>query len=247
MAITIRSVTVGTNTGLTATVSATTPATGGGAAITGDVLLIIHTNDFYALSNMPTPTTVPSLTVTAVTGGTADGGTNDAHIKCYTATVGTGGAQVVSVTETGNADEEKALTVYVLGGVDTTPIDVAAGFFGTPGNENQTCPSISPSTADALLVCADNSGPSSTSAYGSPGSMTEQYEIHVGGMSGVGATEQLTASGATGTRTFTCAAGDNIVWASVSIAMRAAGGAAAPYRPAVIVSPGGAATQAGVW
>ena len=144
MAITIRSVTVGTNTGSSSTVAAVTPAVGGGAAVAGDVLLIIHSNSFYALSNMPTPTVVPSLTVTAVTGGVGDGGTNEGHIKCYTAVAGVGGAHTVSVTETGSADEEKAMTVYVLGGVDTTtPIDAAVGFFGTP----QGYPTISRTAA----------------------------------------------------------------------------------------------------
>lgn len=248
MAIAVRTVTVGTDAGGSATVTATTPS-GGTAAQVGDLLVILHTNDFYALTNMVLPTVTGSPTVTAITGTglPADGGTNEGHIKPYWAVVNTGGAQTVSTTETGSHDEEKALVVYVLTGADTTtPIDVAAGFNGTPGNENQTCPSVTTTTTDAFLLCHDNSGPTSTAAYGSPGSMTEQYEIHVGGMSGVGATEQLAASGATGTRTFTTVAGDNILWVSVSIALRTATVASALRSP-VLVVPSYSAIHAGVW
>lgn len=248
MAVAVRTVTVGTDTGASATVSATTPS-GGTAAQVGDVLLILHTNDFYALTNMAAPTVTGSPTVTAITGTglPADGGTNEGHIKPYWAVVNTSGAQTVSTTETGSHDEEKGLVVYVLTGVDTTtPVDIAAGFNGTPGNETQTCPSVVANTSDGYLICHDNSGPTSTIAYGSPGSMTEQYEIHVGGMSGVGATEQLSTSGATGTRTFTCNPGDNILWVSVSIVLRTATTASAAVRSPLVV-PSYAAIHAGAW
>lgn len=250
MAITIRGVTTATNTGSSPTISAVTPATGPTSALVGDLLLILHGNDFYALSNMTTPTLLPSATVTGVPNGTADGGANEGHLKAYTSVVGTAGAQTVTEVETGTADEEKCLAVYILGGVDTTtPIDIAAGFNGTPGNDNQTCPSIITTLTDDLLVCVNNSGPSSTAAYGSPSSpFVEQYEIHVGGMSGVGGTEQLAASGATGTRTFTTVAGAGIVWVSLSIAIRTAGsvggGIVTPKQALVVPSP---AVQSWSW
>lgn len=245
MAIAVRSVTVGTDDGTNATVSATTPS----STQVGDLLVISHSNDFYALTNMPTPTCTGSPTLTAITNGTADGGTNEGHIKTYTAVANTAGANTVTVTETGTHDEEKAMVVYVLTGADTTtPIDTAANLNGTPANDNQNCPSVTTSTSDAFLICFNNSGPSSNSAYGSPGSMTEQYEIHVGGMSGVGATEQLAASGATGVRTFTCVPGNNILWVAVTVAIRTAsgGGAASPRTPTLVV-PGLATVQRAVW
>lgn len=227
MAITIRSLATGTNNGSTTSVAATTAI----STAVDDVLLILHSNNFYNLSNMQTPTVTPSTsTVAAIAGGTADAGANLAHFKTYTCVVDVGGAQVVTATETGTADEEKALAVYVLTGVNTTtPTDGAAGAFG-PSTPTEPAPSVSPTTSDALLVCATNSGGgSSTASYTSPASMTEQYEFHVGGLSGVGATEQLTASGATGTRTFTPAT--DVPWAAVSIAVRAAGAAfVAPSR-----------------
>jgi len=244
MAIAVRSVTVGTNDGSSAAVSATTPST----TQIGDLLVVAHSNDFYTLTTMPTPTCTGAPTLTAITNGTADGGTGEGHIKTYTAVANTGGANTVTVTETGSHDEEKAMVVYVLTGADTTtPVDVAASFNGTPGNDSQTCPSVTATVSDGYLICFNNSGPSSNTAYGSPGSMTEQYEIHVGGMSGVGATEQLSASGATGTRTFTCVPGNNILWVSVSVVIRTASAGAAPAAIEPIVAPSLAAIQAGVW
>lgn len=244
MAIAVRSVTVGTNDGSSATVSATTPST----TQVGDLLVIGHSNDFYTLAAMPSPTCTGSPTLTAITSGTADGGTNEGHIKTYWAVSNTGGANTVTVTETGTHDEEKAMTVYVLTGADTTtPIDAAANLNGTPANDSQNCPSATASTSDAYMICFNNSGPSGNSAYGSPGSMTEQYEIHIGGMSGVGATEQLAASGATGTRTFTCVPGNNIFWVAVTVAIRTASGGSAAVPRSPLVAPSRAAIQAGSW
>lgn len=245
MAITIRSVTVGTDTGATASVAATTP----GTTQVGDLLVIAHSNDFYALTNMPTPTCTGSPTLTAITNGTADGGTNEGHIKTYTAVANTSGANTVTVTETGTHDEEKAMVVYVLAGADTTtPVDAAANSAPAGTNDVQDNPGVTCSTADALLICFNNSGPAANSAYGSPASpFVEQYEIHVGGMSGVGGTEQLTASGATGVRTFTCVPGNNIRWVAVTVAIRtASGGAASPRTPTLVV-PGLATIQRAVW
>jgi hypothetical protein len=196
---------------------------------------------------MPTPTVGGSTTgVNPVTNGTADGGTNEGHIKTYTFAVTSGGAQTVSVTETGSHDEEKCMTVYVLSGVDTTtPVDAAANFATATGNANQDSPSVSPPSSDAYLICHNNSGGgSATASYTSPGSMAEQYELHQGGLSGVGATEQLAASGATGVRTFVAA--NSIPWATVSVAMKTASGAAAPNPAPPVVAPSMAATQAGV-
>lgn len=245
MAIAVRSVTVGTDTGASATVAATTPTT----TQVGDLLVVGYSNDFYTLAAMGTPTCTGSPTLTAVTSGTADGGSGEGHIKTYTAVANTAGANTVTVTETGTHDEEKAMVIYVLTGADTTtPVDAAANLVGTPINDNQNAPSASPATSDALLICFNNSGPSGNSAYGTPAPMTEQYEIHVGGMSGVGATEQLAASGATGVRTFTCVPGNNILWVAVSIAIRtAAGGGAAPAQMQPFVLPGLAAIQAASW
>lgn len=217
---TIRSITVQPNDGSSQTVTAVTPSEGD-VAQAGDTLLIIHCNDFYPFANMGTPTVTPTTSLVPVPDGAADAGDTGAHIRSYTAEVAESGPQTVSVTEAAPGDEEKALVVYVLAGADAVnPIDDAAATFGS-SSEPQPAPEVSPETADALLICHANSGGgASTASYTSPASMVEQYEIHVGGLSGVGATEQLVASGSTGTRTFTAAS--SVAWAAVSIAIRSA-------------------------
>lgn len=232
MAITIRQVATNTNDGSSATISVTTDA----SPQVGDVLLVIHSNNFYDLADMPTPTVSPtSNALAAVVNGTADAGANSAHIKTYTVEVNVGGAQTLSVTELEDANEEKALVAYVLGGVNVaTPTDGAANATDAGGSANQVAPSVSPGTTDALLVCVIQSGGgSSTASYTTPGGMTERYEHHVGGLSGVGATEQLATSGATGTRTFVAASATP--WAAVSVAVRAEAVATATPRRHLVV------------
>lgn len=209
MAIAIRGGSPATSSTTTATVSVT--LTGTRQPQSGDVLCIIHCNDFYTLGAMTTPTVGGSTSgVTAITGTglPADGGTDFAHAKPYYYVVGSTGDLTVSETETGAGDEEKGLAVFVLSGVDNgTPIDVAVGAFDSSNTSTTAhiCPSVSPSSSDAFLICHVNDGGGADSgpvtAY--PSGMTSAYDVDAGGMSFAGATQQLAASGATGTRTFT--------------------------------------------
>ena len=227
MAIAIRGSLPTTDTDVaSATLSLT--LTGTSQPQTGDVLLIIHCNGYFNFSNMPTPTVAGSTTgVTAVTGGSADGGANTAHVKSYTYAVGSTGDLTVAVTETGTADEEKALIVYVLSGVDTTtPVDVAGGVYNA-ALAVLRAPSISPTSSDAYLICHVNSGTASSGGSTTPpGGMAETADFVVGGIMNVGeAVLQLSASGATGNKDFT----GSVPHAGLSVAMKA-GGAAAPDR-----------------
>lgn len=227
MAIAIRGTTPATTITTSNPMSLT--LTGARQPNAGDVLLIIHGNDFYALSNMPTPTVGGSTTgVNAVSGGSSDAGTNHGHIKAYTYVVGSTGDLTVSVTETGAGDEDKCLAVYVLSGVDTsTPTDGAAGNFNISATTTHDAPSVSPGTSNAFLICHDNSGGgSSASSYTPPSGMTETYDAQVGGISHTGATLQLSASGATGTKTFTPSG--SVEYATITVAMRTASAGAAP-------------------
>jgi len=203
MAIAIRGTTPGIQSGVGDPTSLT--LTGTRQPNTNDVLVIIHFNNFYALSNIPTPTVGGSSSgVVAITNGDSDDGANRAHARSFTYVVGSTGDLTVAVDETGSANEEKALLVYVLSGVDTaTPIDVAANAEGT--GTSCVCPSVSPTSSDAFLICHVNEGTgTSNGPFTSPGSMTEAYDGDVGThMAYTGATQQLSASGATGTRTFT--------------------------------------------
>lgn len=201
----------------------------------GDVLLIIHGNDYYTLADMPTPTVGGSTSgVNAVSNGSADGGSFFAHAKSYTYAVGSTGDLTVSVTETGVGDEEKVLVVYVLSGADTsTPVDVAAGGFDSTGSTSKVSPSVSPTSSDAYLVCHTNDGNGSNSgSYTPPSGMTEQYDGSLAGSMGYsGATLQLGASGATGTKTF--AGSGSSSYGTLSIAVRTAAGGSPALDPGV--------------
>lgn len=228
------------------------------SAQVGDLLLIIHANDYYTQSVIQTPSVSPGApSVSTVPGGTADGGSNLAHIAAFTAVVSSAGAQTVTATESGAHSEERSLSVYVLTGADTaSPIDGSAA--GTSGSAslNQTALSVSPSAADSYLVCAvATGGGTDSNAYTPPTGMTETYDLHLGGFYGTGgAVQQLSSSGATGTRTFV--ASNSAPWSALSIAVKtasgattingvAAGTAAAAATGTVIQAATGSATAAG--
>lgn len=205
----------------------------------GDLLVIMHANDYYDLASMPTPTVGGSTSgVTAVTNGSADAGNPNAHVKTYTYVVGSTGDLTVAVTESGSGDEEKVLVVYVLSGADiATPIDGgssgAAGSFSSTGQTSMALTGVSPSGSDAFLIYHVNSGGGSSGGtpYTPPsGGFTEQYDTATGGVSYTGGTLQLAVSGATGTKTVV-GNGGSISWAGVLLAIKTAGAATAPAFP----------------
>lgn len=217
MSVTVRSITAQGFAGTgAANVSVTTPS-----ASVGDVLLIILSNDYYTQSGLVLNSITPSAVSTEITSFDDDGGTNVPHIKAWWAPVTTGGAVTVSAT-TGHTDEEKALAVYILAGADTSnPIDGAANSGAMVTSSNPVAPAVSPATSNALLVCAVQSDLNGFSVtYTPPGSMTSQYNITDGSfMRAIGATEQLSASGSTGTRTFTATSAG---WIASSVAIKVA-------------------------
>jgi hypothetical protein len=220
----ISSVTSNTNNGGSATISVTTsesPAT----TQVGDLVIVVHGNNFYALSNMPTPTATGSPTLLNIVD--ADGGTNFGHLRCWWYVANTSGAQTVSVTETGAHDEEKSMAVYVLSGADTSsPVDGTASNFDSGTGSAPVCSSISPATATALAFNAiNNGGPTAPTSYTPPGAVTEQYDVGVGGLRAAGGTDQLSASGPTGAFNWTTVGPDR-PWASVTFAIKSATGAA---------------------
>jgi hypothetical protein len=188
---------------------------------TDDVLVIIHGNDWFLFSNMATPTVGGSSTgVVAITNGSIDNGENAGHFKSYTYVVTSTGDLTVAVDETGDATEEKVLAVYVLSGVDTaTPIDIAGRATGTGTEAAVDAPSVAPTSSDAYLICHMNNGPGSSGAMAPPSGMAETYDVNVAGaMATAGAVLQLSASGATGVKSFTATA-TNQQWVALSIAV----------------------------
>lgn len=243
MPATLRSVTSATNDGSSASFSVTTPSSGDTAAQTGDVLVAFHSNDYYVLSNLGTPTGGDG-TWNAVTAATADGGTNLAHSKVWWSVCTSGGAKTVTFNETGSTDEEKAGVVFILGGANTTtPIDGASSTVDST-NATQVANGISPTSSDAILLAVWTSGGGAAAASYtlSGGSIVEQAEFRVGGISGVIGTESLTASGATGTRTAT--ASTAVPWVA-SVVGIAAGAVAVVPKPPLVTPP--LAVMRAVW
>lgn len=207
----------------------------------GDLLVIIHGNDYYAITDMPTPTVGGSTSgVGAISNGTADAGSLFAHIKSYTYVVGSTGDLTVSVTESGLGDEEKVLTVYVLSGADTaTPVDIAGNNATTTPGTSHVCPSVNATTSDGFMILHTNDGNGSNGGpYSWPGGTTEQYDGNVASsMSYTGATEQLASSGATGTRTATGTGGSSYAAVTIVIRTAAAGGTPVDAPPANFNGP----------
>lgn len=237
MAIGLRTSALSVDNGASATVSVTSD----GTPVAGDVCLIFHGNDFYTVATMPPPTGTNLGTITQVTGATADGGTNGAHIKTYVAVVQANGVVTASVTETGAHDEDKSIAVVVLSGADAvTPIDDSAGNAGG-GTSPHPAPSVSPGTATAYLVCVDHSGGgAATTGYTPPTGMTEIYDLKQGGLSTTAAVQQLAALGPTGVKNFTPASA--VPFGTVSVAVRTA---TADVRQSVGVANVGASASSG--
>lgn len=202
---------------------------------TDDVLLIIHGNDFYALSNIPTPTVGGSTSgVTAVTNGAGDAGTNGAHVKAFTKVITSTGDVTVSVTETGTADEEKVLVVWVLSGVDTsTPVDVASNGASLSSASTFVLPAVTATGTNDFLVVHVNTGGGITITNGVWSAGTEDYDTSITGLSYSGAHEQLSSSGSTGSRTFDPNGAEAAGWAGVLVTLKTASATA----PANVARP----------
>jgi hypothetical protein len=201
---------------------------------TGDLLVIFVGNDWYTLATLATPTVGGSTSgVTAVTNGSADAGTNSAHVKAWTKEITSTGDVTVSCTFTGTADEEKCLAVYVLSGADVaSPIDGgsagAAGSFATPAASTWICTGVTPTGSAAYLIAHGNSGAGIAATSGVWSAGTEQYDAVITSLNYTGITQQLSASGATGTRVFDLNGTEATEWAGVLLTVKPAGGAAAP-------------------
>lgn len=229
----LRSVSTGNDGGVSATVTAVTP----GTTQIGDVVVVFHSNDFYALSNMVAPTATGSPTMNAVLNATADGTATGSHIKTWWYVANTGGAQTVSATETGTHDDDKALALWVYANADTTnPIDDSSNTVVTVSSGTNIVTGVSPTSATAqLAIHLHTSNSAGTASYTPPGSMTEQYDI-AAFTRFTGASESLSASGATGTRTFTPAS--SVPFVAVAVAIKGAAGAS----PDQNVTPSGVPT-----
>lgn len=218
MTISFRSITTATDTGVSATVSVTTSESPQATQI-GDLVLFFYDNDFYAIANMGTPSVTGSPTLNAIAAATADDTAAGSHSKAFWYVANTAGAQTISATETGTHDEDKGLAVYVMAGADTSsPVDDASNTVQSTSSPTSVATGVTPSTSTAMLFCHLRTSRSSAGggSWTPPGSMTERYDI-TNFTTLTGATEQLVASGATGTRTFTPAASAPFIASVVAI------------------------------
>lgn len=197
----------------------------------GDLLAVFNGNDYYAITAMGTVTANGS-NMTAVTNGSANAGSPDAHVKLWLIDVASTGDVAISVTESAPADEDKGLFCWVLTGAAPVASQPDGGSSGAAGSASAgsaqssfVFTGVTPSSAAAWLLYHMNSGGGSSAGppFGTPSGMTQAYSAATGGISYTGGYQQLSASGATGTRTVTSGAG-SITWAGVMVAIAAASG-----------------------
>lgn len=187
----------------------------------GDVLVVCHGSDYYAATGLVAPggTAVTSWAEIAL----GDLGTNNSHLKAWVGVVTTAFG---TVTVHPVNDEDQLVILLALQGADTTtPVDGAgAGTNDTgAGTIDHVAPQVSPTTADALLVCAVQTQLFKTTDYTAPPGMLERGEVDNQSTLSV-ATQVLSSAGATGTRTF---AADNINYAYVAVSLAVRGPASA--------------------
>lgn len=170
-----------------------------------DLIVAFHTNNFFTAAGMVAPTgTAGTWTLRE----TADFGTNNSHIKVWTRPVTVAGTQTTTVAPVSN--EEFALTVFVLSGVDLiTPVDTSANSTQPTGLTAHNAPSITTTVSNTLLTCAVVTRVLAKGTYAPPTGMTERSDVRLttNGTDTFAvtttATEDLPTPVTTGTRTFT--------------------------------------------
>lgn len=196
------------NADLTVTTGASTAA--------GDVLVLFHASDGSTAASMVSPT--PGAWAQE---DVADLGASTAHIKCWTRPVASAGPQTVTVPKVGSADH--GVHLYVVSGADTAdPTDATANATGA-ASTSHVAPSVSPATAGALLLSAVVAEVFSSGDYtavtGGMTDLTEDDLIPAATFATMASARQaLTASGPTGTRTFTYSQAK--AFAAITVAIR---------------------------
>jgi hypothetical protein len=193
----------------------------------GDVLYCFHGNNAFTAAGLSTPTgTAGTWTLEA----TGDNGSGSAHLKLWRRVVSADGPQIVTVAPA--VDEEIWSHLFVIGGADpANPTDVAAGSNGA-ASTSHVAPAVIPTSPYPLLLCGVQ-GAGIVASYTPPAGMDERTDFNTPPGFGAGSTAQQVlpvTNVSTGTRTFVSTVSQ--VFASVSVAIRAAGeSVAADVRP----------------
>lgn len=166
-------------------------------ATSGDLLVAIYATDFYGPPDSSDLTSSHTWTTQAVDTVAVD----SPHVGIFTAPVTTTGAQ--NVTFAANSDATTYGYLYAISGVDS--VEDAAADGAASNSTSHVVPSMDAVTSDALMIAAAAGGgqvEGQDGDYTWPGSMTEQVELDSPPWSSSSsATEVLSSSGATGTRT----------------------------------------------
>ena len=207
---------------MTATCQAASSGSAPGGAVTVTKPTGTVDNDLLVAISWQDPDGNPASQT--ATGWTQEGSTQDVALvgstKVWRKTAASEGA---SWSFGGDIGASGLVAVLRIDGHDpSTPIDVTATFSTGAASTSQVAPSISPSGTDSLLICGAYTlvAGTDTNSYTPPSGMTEQADFQVSGgwiVASV-ATLGLSASGATGTKTFTCTISK--VWLTVSLAVK---------------------------
>lgn len=194
------------------TVTGTKPS----GAVTGDMLLVFHTCEWNAASLMTAPSGWTLV-------GTADAGTNKAHMKVWKAD-----GAVASLAFGAPSDGSSALVVLRITGADAVQTTVFSSAFGAASASSQAVPGLTPSSSTDLLLMAlgieqDGTATTVTNPSGST-AVTNVSDTGPFAKTQV-ASLTLSSSAATGTKTFTTSRAVSS-WGGVQVAVRppAAGG-----------------------
>lgn len=162
------------------------------ASQVGDTAILIQTNNWYTAANLQTPagTAVAAWSLR----NTLDLGTNKGHIKIWEGVVtGTGTINVRNST----LDEERYAQLVVVAGAAYD----SSAFNSGLSTANHVAPSLVPAGSDELLLTTWE-GIGQSYNYTVPAGMTAFTERDITGfITARSASEQLSSSAATGTRT----------------------------------------------
>lgn len=200
--------------------SSVTVGTGGPTVEAGDFLVMLRSTDDDGLSNFGTPTSGSGSGPWSLQIQTNSGANTGA--QAWTAPVSTGGSKLITSVYSGSGDN--GYCVFVLRNQHgTTPVDDTTSLSGATLTAC-ALPSMDATDVDDLYVAGW--GHRLSSGITKPASMT-LVDAFVGfGGSHCFAYEQLSASGATGTRTATVPGGDDDDFSGVGLLIRSAGAAA---------------------
>jgi hypothetical protein len=179
--------------GTASSISQTNPA----ATQVGDTVYLIQADDFYTLAGLGTPTGTAVTTWTEQTGPRFDGGSDKCHVRVWKGVVTTGGAATVIANWTTNGDQERYAQTLVFSG----PVDLDVGSSAANAATPAVSASLTTTGTNDLLVVAVTTHAIVNNPFTFPATMTPYTRRDSPSLGSFQAgVEQLTAAGATGTR-----------------------------------------------